>query len=667
MKSFTKRLVNFVYTTAFLYTVTVFFFFYPFLGLPFPLVVKGMAPAVIVIIIMVGSVGIYLKKISRPIDLLKKGNEDDIKTLFAIEKKLKKFFSYLYFAFFPVISLTAITATLLADGFLRYSTIRLISLTMFVAPILGIIQLTALSFWFKDIKIKMDLYEFDYKKSGMSLRKSMLVSFGVFGLTLSILLIFMVISREEKVAGISNVMFKIRDAQHEKNDGYFSKLLELSLNSTDPAVKEEASKLVADWTDKSHNNIFSLLLFWIVGFGFYLILVFIYANTLTSHIQTIISKLNNMLSDSGDLTSYVVKTKDDEIGEIQVMINRLILNLNKTFSDTYKTAREIIKVTDSKQSTINYLMNSTNELQHTSDSLTELIWNQQKVTKVTGDSVVNFLESIKTNSKVISDQSAMIEQSSASITEMHASIKSVTDATEKAQTLGTELASTSHNSYKKIDEMNQIIKDISVKGKSINEVALTITKIAYQTNLLAMNAAIEAAHAGEAGRGFAVVADEIRNLAETTADSTKEISTILKSTEESINKAVDKSNEVLSAISEIRVNVDETTRIINEVNQASKEQLLAANEDLQAINKLVEITHTVMDNLNTQTNTTNELSSSAKILGDSTNKLTDIGEKQGNLSSSLIENLDDFKDYFITVNNQLNSLNEYFSKLKLAE
>ncbi len=667
MKSFSRKLLNFLYMSSLLYTITVFFFFYPFYGLAFDLVVKGMAPAVVVVILIVFSVAAYVKKIATPLDNLKEGNQKDIETLFLIEKKLKKFFNYLYFACFPLISITAIIATLAADGFLRYSTIRLIIISMFVAPILGIIQLTALSFWFKDLKVKVNTFEFSYKKMGMSLKQSIIISLIVFGFTLSMSILFLTISREEKIAGISNVMFKIREVNPENANGYFSTLLELSQKSSDIQVKNEAERLIQTWPKQSVRNIYNHFIFWLVSFLFYSILVYLYANTLSSHIKTVIEKLHNMISAEGDLTSFVVKTKEDEIGEIQVCINQLISNLNKTFSTTFQTAKDIIEVTNRKQTNINYLMNSTNELQQMSNTLTELIWNQQRVSKVSGETVNDFLKSITANSSVIADQSAMIEQSSASINEMHASIKSVTEATDKAQKIGNELALTSDSSYKIIDEMNQIIKDISLKGKNINEVALTITKIAYQTNLLAMNAAIEAAHAGDAGRGFAVVADEIRNLAETTANSTKEIGVILKSTEESISKAVSKSNEVLNSITEIKDDVAQTKRIIEEVNQASKEQLIGANENLYAMNKLVDITQVVMKNLDKQSNATKQLSESAQILGKSSEQLSTIGSKQSSFNGTLITNLDEFKVYFTEINIKLNNLKEQFSSIKLQK
>ena len=78
MKSFSRKLLNFLYMSTFLYTITVFFFFYPFYGLAFDLVVKGMAPAVVVVILIVFGVATYIKKISKPIDSLKEGNQKDI-------------------------------------------------------------------------------------------------------------------------------------------------------------------------------------------------------------------------------------------------------------------------------------------------------------------------------------------------------------------------------------------------------------------------------------------------------------------------------------------------------------------------------------------------------------------------------------------------------------
>ncbi len=128
----------------------------------------------------------------------------------------------------------------------------------------------------------------------------------------------------------------------------------------------------------------------------------------------------------------------------------------------------------------------------------------------------------------IEDQSSSITQTSAAIEEMDASISNVRVITEKKETASKDLVSHTVEGKRKMEEMGKGIDSIDSNIDSIQEIIKVINHIATQTNLLSMNAAIEAAHAGSAGKGFAVVAAEIRKLSESTSGNAKLISNTLK-------------------------------------------------------------------------------------------------------------------------------------------
>ncbi|MDR0377691.1 MAG: methyl-accepting chemotaxis protein, partial [Spirochaetaceae bacterium] len=137
------------------------------------------------------------------------------------------------------------------------------------------------------------------------------------------------------------------------------------------------------------------------------------------------------------------------------------------------------------------------------------------------------------------------------------------------------------------------IQEISRESEGLLEINSVMQNIASQTNLLSMNAAIEAAHAGEAGKGFAVVADEIRKLAENSGAQSKTISTVLKKIKDSIDKIIKSTNSVLNKFEAI----DGGVRIVSEqeenIRNAMEEQSVGSKQILEAIGQLNEVTQMV--------------------------------------------------------------------------
>ncbi len=256
---------------------------------------------------------------------------------------------------------------------------------------------------------------------------------------------------------------------------------------------------------------------------------------------------------------------------------------------------------------------------------------------------------------------------SARNTDSSAPAKLLNIPSDKASDLGKELEDSSKTTYEVIREMNNIINNISAKGNSILEIVSTISNIADQTDILAMNAAIEAAHAGEAGKGFAVVADEIRKLAENTTNQTKEISSLLKAMTDIIIQAVEKSKNVSETINLIQSSIKSTTRIINEINNASEEELVGAKENLNTIQHLVDTTENIMENLDVQNDMNKELSGSIEKMELSNKTIQEVGKQQENYFQTLSLNLNEFDKYFKTISIELDKLHTSLSGLKFIK
>jgi len=193
----------------------------------------------------------------------------------------------------------------------------------------------------------------------------------------------------------------------------------------------------------------------------------------------------------------------------------------------------------------------------------------------------------------VTEQASAVAESSAAIEEMIANIRSVTDTLSKNTENVRELQEASEAGHSSLSGVAADIQEIAKESESLLEINLVMQNIASQTNLLSMNAAIEAAHAGELGKGFAVVSDEIRKLAESSASQSKTIGGVLKKIKGSIDKITKSTECVLSRFDAIEDGVKTVAEQENGILNAMEEQGHGSKQILQAIGQVNEITHRV--------------------------------------------------------------------------
>jgi len=195
----------------------------------------------------------------------------------------------------------------------------------------------------------------------------------------------------------------------------------------------------------------------------------------------------------------------------------------------------------------------------------------------------------------VEEQSAAVTESAAAIEEMIANISSVTNALSKNAVQVTDLQSASEVGHTGLNTVVADVREIAKESESLMEINSVMQNIASQTNLLSMNAAIEAAHAGESGRGFAVVADEIRKLAESSSSQSKTIGAVLKKIKGAIDKITKSVENVLDKFDAIDGGVKTVAEQEHGVLNAMEEQQHGSKQVLQAMGQLGDITHRVKE------------------------------------------------------------------------
>lgn len=294
------------------------------------------------------------------------------------------------------------------------------------------------------------------------------------------------------------------------------------------------------------------------------------------------------IAEKGDLSSRMnISTIDDFgniIGSVNELINKLSSMVTNLKGGTGIVSSSATALTDVSQSAVTALEEMKTAFSHIDTNVKS---QNQYIVKAneTVDNLTNDVENVKHH---VQEQSAAIQQTSASVSEMTANIASVADLTQKADDVSHKLAAASVVGNESIKNAKISIEDIQSASKEVESIIRVIQEISSQTNMLAMNAAIEAAHAGEVGKGFAVVADEVRSLASSSGKSAKDIQLHIKDMIEKINIGAEAMDKASGAFNEISNHVETNVELTKTIAAAMEEQKTGAEETLRTTSEIVD-------------------------------------------------------------------------------
>jgi methyl-accepting chemotaxis protein len=293
-------------------------------------------------------------------------------------------------------------------------------------------------------------------------------------------------------------------------------------------------------------------------------------------------------------------------------LDSLVLEIRGSLDATLQIQNDLGANTDETVAALSEMTANIDSARRQMDILSETIG-------TSGEVVTGIVGQIERTIHNVEGQGAMVEQTTASVTELLASIENVTTITQREKESTDKLVRTAKRGGERLRQTTDVISEIEKRIEKIREFLTIINDIAAQTNLLAMNAAIEAAHAGDSGRGFAVVAGEIRKLAEDSGVSAKNISGVLEEIINGIQNAVAVSRETILAFSEIDREVNQAANSLDEISAAMDEMNTGSREIHEAVGSLNSVSQELVKDAQEMKAGSNELNSEMGKISDVAN------------------------------------------------
>ena len=395
-----------------------------------------------------------------------------------------------------------------------------------------------------------------------------------------------------------------------------------------------------------------------------LIIVVLVAHSIVKPIIRTTNVLHDIARGEGDLTVRLPIKGNDEITDMSEYFNQTIAKIGNSIKQVGINSSEMEVIGNELASNMSETASAVHQISANIEGVKRQALTQAASVTETAATIEEIVRTIKQLNTGIETQSASVAQSSGAVEQMVANIASIGQTLEKTDTAIRSLSSATDDGKDALATANEVTHKISEESGSLMQASHIIQSIAAQTNLLAMNAAIEAAHAGESGKGFAVVADEIRKLAEDSATQGKAITTTLKTLggeiatlsasaktvedkfntifiiaeqvkemstllTESMREQESGSNDVLEAIKNINM-------VTTEVQSGSEEMLIGGQGVAKEMQKLDQLTRIITDSMN-------EMAVGAVQISNSVQEVNGISQKNKENIQNLAAEVGKFK------------------------
>ena len=269
------------------------------------------------------------------------------------------------------------------------------------------------------------------------------------------------------------------------------------------------------------------------------------------------------------------KSENQEFQNIANNLNQTVGNLSSSFEqmlyffERYQKNDFTVEIKSNQAQELKTLIDAVNKLNIKISKMLLSSLKSGSMFKENAEALRNNMEQLSTN---ITTQATILEETSASVEEITSSVRNNSLDVDKMLKYSNELTVSVKNGYESAKNSAELMDRINNRTKSIEDAISIIDQIAFQTNILSLNAAVEAATAGEAGRGFAVVAAEVRSLASRSADAAKEIKLLVGGATLEANNGKIASTEMIKEYDVLNENIQKTKQIIENISSSLKEQ-----------------------------------------------------------------------------------------------